>query len=346
MIRRSAGVALTVAALLASGCGGGSDDDEPGRATTAPAGQPARQGGADIPALVERLAPSVVAIRVQTPQGAGEGSGVVWDDEGRIVTNNHVVEGAREVEVHTAGGDQLRGRVAATDPRTDLAVVELEEGDPPPATFADELPRVGSLALALGSPLGFENTVTAGIVSGVDRSLPTTGDEVSLVGLLQTDAAISPGNSGGALVGASGKVIGINVAYLPPQATGAVSIGFAIPSPTVRDIVTQLIDNGRVEHPYLGVRLAPASSDGDGVVVIVAVERDGPVDDAGIEPGDVVTRIGDRDVEAVEDIYDALQGRRPGSTIEVEVRRDGDERTFDVRLGERPAPSPGVLPGG
>jgi S1-C subfamily serine protease len=347
-------IALTLASLPAAGCGGGSDRSTgDAGSSTAPAGAQtdgtsAPRGATDTPALVKRLAPAVVAIRVQSAQGAGEGSGVVWDDEGRIVTNNHVVEGTRAVVVQTMGGDRLPARVVASDPRTDLAVVKLDRGggDLPPAAFADTLPEVGSLALALGSPLGFENTVTAGIVSGLDRSLPTAGDEPSLVGLLQTDAAISPGNSGGALVGASGRVIGINVAYLPPQETGAVSIGFAIPAPTVRDIVGQLIENGRVEHPYLGVRLGLATDGTDERVVIVGVEEGGPAADAGARPGDIVTRIADREVRAIEDIYEALRGRRPGTSVTVEVQRGGDRRKLDVRLGQRPEPAPGVLPGG
>jgi S1-C subfamily serine protease len=338
-------VACSLAALVIAGCGGGSNSSEDsGSATTPPTG--GVQGAASIPALVKRLAPSVVAIRVQTAQGLGEGSGVVWDDEGRIVTNDHVVQGSRAVTIQTAGSERLPARVVATDPRTDLAVVKLEEGDLPAATFADELPEVGSLALALGSPLGFENTVTAGIVSGLDRSLPTGGDEPSLVGLLQTDAAISPGNSGGALVGPGGRVIGINVAYLPPQQTGAVSIGFAIPAPTVRDIVGQLIENGRVEHPYLGVRLVPGADGSDGNVVVLAVEVDGPAADAGMRPGDVVTKVADQEVNAIEDVYEALRGKEPGDTVSVTVQRNGDERTLDVELGRRPAPGPGVLPGG
>jgi S1-C subfamily serine protease len=260
--------------------------------------------------------------------------------------NDHVVQGSDTVTVQTARGDRLPARVVSSDPRTDLAVVKLDDGDLPPATFADKLPKVGSLALALGSPLGFENTVTAGIVSGLDRSLPTGGSEPSLVGLLQTDAAISPGNSGGPLVGPGGRVIGINVAYLPPQQTGAVSIGFAIPTPTVRDIVGQLIKNGRVEHPYLGVQLAPIADAADGSVVVVAIEADGPSADAGMRPRDVLTEVDGREVHAIEDVYDALRGKKAGDTVKVAVRRDGDEHTLDVKLGRRPAPAPGVFPRG
>ncbi|WP_051323734.1 S1C family serine protease [Candidatus Solirubrobacter pratensis] len=342
------GLAGVLLALAVSGCGGGSNPSRtatPSPTTASSSAEPPASAGraTDIPSLVRRLSPSVVDMQVQTAQGGAEGSGVVWDDKGDIVTNNHVIDGATQVLVQATKGGRLPAKVVAADPRTDLAVVKVD-ADLPPAGFADELPEVGSLALALGSPLGLANTATAGIVSGLDRSLPTDQDQESLVGLLQTDAAISPGNSGGALVGPSGTVIGINVAYLPPQATGAVSIGFAIPAPTVRDIVTQLIDKGRVEHPYLGVRLAPGAAGTTPQVVVAAVESGGPADDAGIRPGDVVTRIGDRDIAAIEDVYDALRGRKPGDTVSVVVTRGGERKTLNVKLGERPEPAAGVLP--
>ena len=344
--RRAIAVAAALAVVLL-GCGG-SDDSGPARdsdTSPAQARQAAPQGATDIPELVDEVGPSVVAIAVETPQGAGEGSGIVWDDDGHIVTNHHVVEGARTVQVQSARGDRFEGRVVATDPRTDLGVVKLEDGELPAASFADGLPEVGSLAVAMGSPLGFENTVTAGIVSGLDRSLPTGGDEPSLVGLIQTDAAISPGNSGGALVGAGGRVIGINVAYLPPQETGAVAIGFAIPAPTVRDVVRQLVEDGQVDHPYLGVQLAAAAAGDEPVVVVLLVEPGGPAADAGIRPRDIITRIGDREVTMVEQVYEALRGRKPGDRVRVVVRRGGEERELDLELGQRPTPAAGALPG-
>ena len=344
--RRAIAVAAALAVVLL-GCGG-SDDSGPARdsdTSPAQARQAAPQGATDIPELVDEVGPSVVAIAVETPQGAGEGSGIVWDDDGHIVTNHHVVEGARTVQVQSARGDRFEGRVVATDPRTDLGVVKLEDGELPAASFADGLPEVGSLAVAMGSPLGFENTVTAGIVSGLDRSLPTGGNEPSLVGLIQTDAAISPGNSGGALVGAGGRVIGVNVAYLPPQETGAVAIGFAIPAPTVRDVVRQLIEDGQVDHPYLGVQLAAAAAGDEPVVVVLLVEPGGPAADAGMRPRDIITRIGDREVTMVEQVYEALRGRKPGDRVRVVVQRGGEERELDVELGQRPAPAAGALPG-
>jgi S1-C subfamily serine protease len=343
-MRRCWTAALLVATL--AGCGGSGDDPAQPRASATPERPrdevPAAgaQGAADIPALVERLAPSVVAIvATAAGGGGGGGSGVVWDDDGHIVTNNHVIEGAGSLAVETSSGERLPARLVASDPQTDLAVVRAANAGLAAATFAETLPRVGSLALAMGSPLGFENTVTAGIVSGLDRSLPTGGP--SLVSLIQTDAAISPGNSGGALVGADGEVIGINVAYLPPGETGAVAIGFAIPAPTVRDVVSQLIDDGSVEHSYLGVQLAPAVAGGDTVVIVAAVEPGGPAAAAGLQPRDVLERIDSEDVTAIEDVYGILRERDPGDEISVVVRRGNQEREVRVTLGELPTATGG-----
>ncbi len=187
--------------------------------------------------------------------------------------------------------------------------------------------------------------MTAGIVSGLDRSLPTGGAEPSLVGLLQTDAAISPGNSGGALVGAGGEVIGINVAYLPPQQTGAVSIGFAIPAPTVRNVVEQLLEDGQVDHPYLGVQLAPVLVNDEPAVMVAAIERGGPADDAGMQPRDLIERLDDREVTVIEDVYEVLRKHQPGDSLRVTVERAARELELELELGELPTPGQGVLPG-
>ncbi len=188
-----------------------------------PAGRTEAEGlFARIPEVVRKVEPSVVAVLTD----AGEGSGVIWRD--KIITNRHVVADARRIEVAFADGKRSGARVVGADPVTDLAVLETDRKDLPGVTFASRLPEVGELAVAIGNPLGFENTVTAGIVSGLQRSIPgSAAQSQALVDLIQTDAAISPGNSGGALVSGNGDVIGMNVAYIPPQAR-AVSIGFAI----------------------------------------------------------------------------------------------------------------------
>jgi serine protease DegQ len=347
-------VLLVLAVLLAS-CSGGGDDEGDGAAAPATTAATTTTGGgasapgaaasggdtfSDIPAIVRAVEPSIVAIVVE----GGEGSGVVWDDEGAIVTNNHVVEGNEEVEVVLASGATLEGEVEATDRLSDLAVVRVDRDGLPAATFAEQLPEVGELAIAMGNPLGFEQSVSQGIVSGLNRSIPSGGATPALVELIQTDAAISPGNSGGALVSADGEVVGINVAYLPPQETGAVSLGFAIPSTVARSVVTQLLETGEVRRAYIGVDVRQVTPElaealGLGVEEGVALERVTPgtgADEAGLEGGDVVVEIEGQPTPAVEDLYSRLRDFQPGDTITVDFVRDGERASVEVTLGERP----------
>jgi S1-C subfamily serine protease len=233
--------------------------------------------------------------------------------------------------------------VQAADPITDVAVVKAQRQGLPPARFADELPPVGALAIAIGSPLGFEETVTAGIISGTQRSIPGSGQRTeSLVDLLQTDAPISPGNSGGALVDAGGSVIGLNEAYIPPSA-GAVSIGFAIPASTVRDVVGQLLRTGHARHAYLGLQLgeltpeiAAALQRTTGALVLDVVAG-GPAARAGLQPGDVIVRFDDTRIATVEDVLAALRGHQPGDTVTLTYDRNGKQAQAAVTLSERPA---------
>jgi serine protease Do len=209
------------------------------------------------------LGPSVVQVNVLGAEGEGVGSGVVYRPGGYVVTNNHVVEGASQVEVAFADGTTEEGEVVGGDEFTDLAVVRVDRGGLPAARFgkSDELVP-GQLAIAIGSPQGFQSTVTSGVVSGVGRELPAefTGGDTALVDLVQTDAPISPGNSGGALADRSGEVVGVNVAYVPPGA-GAESLGFPIPSDTVVSVADQLIEDREAVHPYLGVSLTDLTSE-------------------------------------------------------------------------------------
>jgi serine protease DegQ len=289
---------------------------------------------------VERVEPAVVAVLTD----AGQGSGVVWSADGVVVTNHHVVEGASGIELAFADGQRAAAEVVGSDPRTDLAVLRTRRSDLPPAVFADALPRVGELAIAIGNPLGFENTVTAGIISGLGRAIPGAAQEApALIDLIQTDAAISPGNSGGALVDGRGQVVGINVAYIPPTA-GAESLGFAIPSPTVRDIVTELLEKGEVRHAFFGIQPAPLTPEiarrfglsADRGVLVLRVIEGSPAFDVGLQPGDVLERVGGKELNAVEDFLALLRARDPGDELEVVYVRDGDERTVNVRLSERP----------
>jgi S1-C subfamily serine protease len=332
MRRTVRAICIAVAALLvASGC----TDDSPSDARSEGSGR-APSGGSLVD-VVARVEPSVVTIRTAD----GVGSGVVYKPDGVIVTNAHVVSQRQQVQVVFADGSETAGRVAGTDQVTDLAVVRVDRTGLPAVEIRSALPRAGETVLAIGSPLGFENTVTQGIISGVGRQIPVsvTGGR-PLVDLIQTDAAISPGNSGGALIDAQGRLVGINEAYIPPSA-GAVSLGFAIPSSTVVDVTDQLLAAGTVAHPYLGVTLTTLTADLAGALgvpvtegaLIRQIQLDSPAARADLRTGDVVTRFDDTPVETVGDVYAALRRAEPGDTATVEANRGGDTVRVRVTLG-------------
>jgi serine protease DegQ len=350
MHARSAAPVTVTAALLAALLAGCSLAREP-QARSAPAPVTAIRAGSsaraaadgDIPAIVQKVEPSVVTIS----HDQGTGSGVVWSKDGVVVTNAHVVGDVGEVEVAFFDGRRADGRVRATDPDTDLAVVDVERKDLEPATFQEQLPAMGELAVAMGSPLGFQNTVTAGIISGVHREIPGSAQQNirSLVDLIQTDAAISPGNSGGALVNGRGQVVGINVAYIPPE-EGAVAIGFAIPAATAVDVVGQLLKNGRATHSYLGIQPDQVTSevasqlglDQARGVLVREVVQGGPAERAGLRPGDVIVRMDDAGVDTVEDLFGELRQRKPSSQVRITYIRDGRQQQATATLADRPTP--------
>jgi serine protease DegQ len=330
---------LLVVIALATACQG---DDEPEATNTTTAvrtGAP-QAGGSDfdrIPQIVDEVSPSVVSVVT----GGGQGSGVVYDADGWIITNHHVVAGAQDVEVVFADGNAADATVKASTDRFDIAVLDVEQKNLPEAEFAPSLPLVGTLALAIGNPVGFENSVTQGIVSGLHRDIPAGGSTPALVDLIQTDAAISPGNSGGALVDDEGKIVGINVAYLPPQ-EGAVALGFAIPAPVATEVAQQLIDTGKVAVPYLGIEPAQVTPElasafdldaREGVLVASVVEG-GPAAEAGVEKGDVVVELDDRKIALVEDLFAELRDHDPGDQVTLTVMRGDDRQRLDVTLGE------------
>ncbi len=331
------------ASLLLGGCTSGtSEGPTAASATSAPAlGSGEKSPAAasvDIPQVVRDVEPSVVTIFTD----GGLGSGVVYREDGTIITNQHVVGEARTVEVAFADGQRSSATVVASDVATDLAVIRADRTGLPPAQFQEDLPEVGSLAIALGSPLGFENTVTAGIISGIGRAIPGSAQQgAALVDLLQTDAAISPGNSGGALVNGAGEVIGINDAYLPPS-TGAVSIGFAIPTGTVVDVVEQLLATGTVQRPSIGVavgRVTPQLAQQFDLqtaagALVLQVQPGGPGDEAGIQPGDLITTVADERVDSVEELLGALRRLDIGQTVPVEVLRERASMTLQVALAD------------
>ena len=342
---RQAAVAAVMLAVVAAAGGCTGSDRQPAAAAPVPrtAGNSNDQPAAafeHIPDVVSKVQTSVVTIITSK----GLGSGVVWSADGIVVTDEHVVTGTKQVEVAFADGRRVSGTVRAADQVTDLAVVQANRKSLPAATFQRELPRVGDLAIAMGSPLGFENTVTAGIISGLHREIPGSGQQTqSLVDLIQTDAPISPGNSGGAVVNAAGQVIGISEAFIPPS-QGAVSIGFAIPAATVVDIVNQLLQSGRARHAFLGIQpgdLTPEIAQQLGVsatsgVVVLDVVSGGPAAKAGMQPGDVITAINGKQVSNVEDFLSTLRPLSPGNTVTVSYLRGKDKREAKVVLADRP----------
>jgi serine protease DegQ len=346
--RRRRSALLAVAALLAAALTGCTLGREPqARSAPAPVLAPSAQAATgDIPEVVRKVEPSVVTIA----HDQGTGSGVVWSKDGVVVTNNHVVRAedqvVERVEVAFFDGRRVSGTVKATDPSTDLAVVQVDREDLKPATFQKTLPAVGELVVAVGSPLGFENTVTAGIISSLHREIPGSAQQGirSLVDLVQTDAAISPGNSGGALVNGRGEVIGISVAYIPPE-QGAVSIGFAIPAATAVDVAGQLLKSGRATHAYLGVEPAQVTRevaaqlglDQAAGVLVMEVGDGTPAATAGLQPGDVIVRFDDKPVETVEDLFGELRQHRPGDRVTLTVVRDGREQQLTATLADNPS---------
>lgn len=307
--------------------------------------------------VADAVSPSVVQVNVSaiemTPFGEaqeqeGLGSGVIYREDGFILTNNHVVEGADSVNVAFADGTTVDGEVVGTDPFTDLAVVRVPRDNLPAAEFDTGRHEVGELAVAVGSPSGFQATVTSGVISGLNREVPAeyTGgqQESALVDLIQTDAAISPGNSGGALANEDGQVIGINVAYLPPGQTGAENIGFAIPAEVATSVANQLIENGEATQPYLGVSLInlnPQLAERFGFSVdsgalVAEVQQGSPAAEAGIRTRDVITQVGSTEIEDTGDLYAALRDYEPGDTVEVTVVRGEGTQTLEFELGTRP----------
>jgi S1-C subfamily serine protease len=336
-------VAVPVAVLLA-GC-----SEEPGPrqqnvAQTPTQASPQIPEDEPVAQVASQVGPSVVQVNRED----GVGSGVIYREDGYIITNNHVVEGASDVSVAFADGTSEPADVVGRDPDTEIAVVRVDRDDLPAASFNEsEDLVVGQLAVAIGSPSGFEASVSAGVISGLGREFPVelTGGvlERSLVDLIQTDAAISPGNSGGALAARDGEIIGINVAYLPPAETGAVNIGFAIPSDTAVSVADQLIETGEVSSPYLGVfttDLSPEDADRfdlpvDSGAIVERVEPGSAAAEAGVRRGDIIVALGDAPVENSGDLLGALRDYRPGDTVDLTVVRDGGEQTLEVTLGER-----------
>ena len=347
----------------------------PPLATPVPTTEPANVLEAQVEAVYDRAAPAVVNITTRIiaydffmqpiPQEGGSGSGFLYDAEGHIVTNYHVVENAESVSVALANGEVYEAEIVGTDPSTDLAVLRIEAEnlpDPIPLGDSDQL-RVGQFVVAIGNPFGQEGTLTVGVISALGRIIESP-DGRFIGEAIQTDAAINPGNSGGPLLDLQGRVIGVNSQIISPSRASA-GIGFAVSSNTVCRVVPQLIAHGRYPHPWLGVYLAPFDAEGarllreagmevpvDEGLLVTQVAPASPAEEAGIQGAARVVRFGRYRLPLGGDIITAINGEpvagfkeltvyletetQVGDTVEVTLIRDGQEMTVKVTLAERP----------
>jgi S1-C subfamily serine protease len=278
--------------------------------------------------VAQAVGPAVVLIQTTV----GEGSGIVYDASGLIVTNAHVVENFDTVDVTLADGEIYEdAEVVGADPIRDIAVVRIDPANElTVAVFGatDEV-HVGEIAIAIGSPFGLEQTVTAGIVSAVGRVLSATNP----VEMIQTDAPINPGNSGGALADAQGRVIGMNTAIRTADGTGgSVGVGFAIPSDTLIDIAGRIVDGESLAVAYLGVRGSAPTGNSNGVVIL-DVRPNSPAEAAGLQDGDEVRAIDGEPVANMSSLSATIQLHRPGDTVQLTIERNGQEMEVVVTLG-------------
>jgi putative serine protease PepD len=323
-------VAAAAVAFLDPSDGGGESAAVTTTVDSSSSSSPSAGGGLSANEVYRRSSSAVVEIQA----GNATGTGFVIDAQGHVVTNEHVAGEAQSVEVRFGTGGEEQARVVATDPSTDLAVlqVDLAGHDVTPLQLGSSADvEVGDSVYAIGNPFGLERTFTAGIVSAVDRDI-TAPNNFTINDAIQTDAPVNQGNSGGPLLDDSAKVVGV-VSQIASETGGNVGIGYAVPSDTVRDVVDALLRDGEIERAYLGVRLTETD---DGVRLGDVIEGE-PADDAGLQNGDLVLQAGGRTVETASDIQGAVAARKPGQKLEVRIRRGNDERTVTVTLGTRPA---------
>jgi putative serine protease PepD len=345
-----AAAAISVAAAALIGAGGGAatyavldtDGTTTIREVTVESGEPTA-ATTSIADVVAQTSPSVVEITVgaadsDNPFGGGgvaQGSGFVYDEAGHVITNQHVVGDAQSASVRFPDGSVHDAEVVGTDPSTDLAVLRVDAPasllEPLELANSDEL-AVGDGVIAIGSPYGLDQSVTAGIVSALHREI-SAPNNFAIDDAIQTDAAINHGNSGGPLLDLSGRVVGVN-AQIESESGGNDGVGFAIPSNTVERIATALIADGEVEHAYLGVSLG--SSDEEEGARVTDVRAGTPAAEGGLLAGDVITAVGGETVADSDDLRRLIDSRSPGDELELRVRRGGETVTVDVELGLRP----------
>jgi len=280
----------------------------------------------------------------------GKGSGFIVDAKGYILTNNHVVEGADKITVTMLDGRHFNAKLIGKDPTFDLAVIQIDAKNLPVLKLGDsDRTQVGEWVVAIGNPLGFENTVTAGVVSGKNRNLQAA--DVNFQGFMQTDAAINPGNSGGPLIDMRGEVVGINSAIVPY----AQGMGFAVPVNMAKQIMNDLIKHGEVKRGFLGVTLQTVTpgfaqtyqlptTEG---AIVAGISRGAPADKAGFRVGDVIVSVGGQKVKSSQDAVLFIRNKLAGEKVSIEVYRDGKKQAINVTLGDIPGKEgEGVRPGG
>jgi putative serine protease PepD len=367
MTARTTIAAIAAAALVGGGVGGGvvglvdnHDSTPAANATTAQTPAPATSEttapvsarGLTARQIYDRAADSVAFITSQIRQpsdnpfggvqtGTATGSGFVIDSSGLIVTNAHVVDGASSITVKLGDGKPQKATLVGKDESTDIALLKIDPNGQQlhPLALADSSTvHVGDPTYAIGNPFGLDRTLTTGVVSALQRQIQAPNG-FSIDNVIQTDAALNPGNSGGPLLDAQGRVIGVNSQIESDSSSasgqaGNVGIGFAVPSNTVRNVVTQLQKSGHVAHAWLGVATTDASTGGAQVGSVVSGS---PAAKAGVRQGDVITAVGGTSVTDTASLGDAVDSHAVGQTVKLTVRRGGDLKTLTVKLGDRPA---------
>jgi putative serine protease PepD len=328
---------IAVALLLAAGVGGAvgagvalqTDDDSAAPTADAPT-QPVAQTPSSVAAVYQRVKDGVV--EVETSAGA-TGSGFVIDEEGHIVTNQHVVASAQSAVVRFSDGSEVDADIVGTDPSTDIAVLDVDRPSSrlTPLSFAGEGSlQVGNPVIAIGSPFGLEGTLTTGVISALGREIRSPND-FTIENAVQTDAALNQGNSGGPVLDSQGRVVGV-AAQIRSESGGNVGIGYAIPGDTAQRVARELIEDGSVEHAYLGVSLPD-----DGAATFESVVDGSPAGRAGLQAQDEVTEVDGKPITTGDQLRDAIDAKKPGDKIILTIKRNGDERTVQVTLGQRPA---------
>lgn len=290
--------------------------------------------------LVEEVTPSVVniAVKVRNQDGSiseGVGSGVIYSEDGYIITNNHVAGAAQEIIVRTTDGKEYVAKLVGANKDTDIAVIKIDAKNLKKANFTSiNNVKVGEIVIAIGSPFAIEQTVTMGVVSAIGREIAVSSDTMPMVDLIQTDTAINPGNSGGPLINIGGQVIGINTLIYSPSGTNA-GIGFAIPSDTAINIASQIIKYGKAMIPYIGIEMGQNTTNIPGVLISV-VQKGYPADKAGIKAGDILTKFDGEPVRTNFELLAQILRHNVGDSVQIDIYRNGSTINLSVTLVESP----------